>query len=108
MVFGQDANFGDEAILTRYNADLANDLGNLAQRSLSMIGKQLGGVLFVDFGQVSLHAWDPPINDLRFAAGFGFRYATPVGPVRLDFGFPFQPRDRDRSWQIFFDIGQSF
>jgi outer membrane protein insertion porin family len=72
------------------------------------IYKQLGGVLFLDFGQVSLHAWDPPINDLRFAAGFGFRYATPVGPVRLDFGFPFQPRDRDRSWQIFFDIGQSF
>jgi len=48
------------------------------------------------------------INDLRFAAGFGLRYATPIGPVRLDFGFPFQPRSRDRSWQIFFDIGQAF
>ncbi|MGC1465670.1 MAG: class I tRNA ligase family protein, partial [Pseudolabrys sp.] len=32
-------------IVNRINADLANDLGNLAQRSLSMIGKQLGGVL---------------------------------------------------------------
>ena len=30
MIFGQDASFTDEAILARYNADLANDLGNLA------------------------------------------------------------------------------
>jgi outer membrane protein assembly complex protein YaeT len=70
--------------------------------------QQVGGVLFLDFGQVSLHKFDPPITDLRFAAGFGLRYATPIGPVRLDFGFPFQPRSRDRSWQIFFDIGQAF
>jgi methionyl-tRNA synthetase len=43
--FGQDGNYSHEAIVTRINADLANDLGNLAQRSLSMINKQLGGAL---------------------------------------------------------------
>jgi methionyl-tRNA synthetase len=43
--FGQDGNYSHEAIVARINADLANDLGNLAQRSLSMIGKQCGGVL---------------------------------------------------------------
>ena len=43
--FGQDGNYNHEAIVARTNADLANDLGNLAQRSLSMIGKQFGGVL---------------------------------------------------------------
>jgi methionyl-tRNA synthetase len=43
--FGQDGNYSYEAIATRINAELANDLGNLAQRSLSMIGKQLGGVM---------------------------------------------------------------
>jgi methionyl-tRNA synthetase len=43
--FGQDGNYNYEAIVARINADLANDLGNLAQRSLSMIAKQLGGVL---------------------------------------------------------------
>ena len=42
--FGQDGNYNHEAIVARINADLANDLGNLAQRSLSMIAKQLGGV----------------------------------------------------------------
>ncbi|MBW7968502.1 methionine--tRNA ligase [Bradyrhizobium sp. BR 10289] len=43
--FGQDGNYNHEAIVARINADLANDLGNLAQRSLSMVAKQLGGVL---------------------------------------------------------------
>jgi methionyl-tRNA synthetase len=43
--FGQDGSYSHEAIVARINADLANDLGNLAQRSLSMIAKQLGGVL---------------------------------------------------------------
>ena len=43
--FGQDGNYNHEAIVARINADLANDLGNLAQRSLSMIARQLGGVL---------------------------------------------------------------
>ena len=43
--FGQDGNYSHEAIVNRTNADLANDLGNLAQRSLSMIAKQFGGDL---------------------------------------------------------------
>jgi methionyl-tRNA synthetase len=43
--FGQDGNYSHEAIATRINADLANDLGNLAQRSLSMVARQLNGVL---------------------------------------------------------------
>ena len=43
--FGQDGSYNHEAIVARTNADLANDLGNLAQRSLSMIAKQYDGVL---------------------------------------------------------------
>ena len=41
--FGQDGNYSHEAIVNRINADLANDLGNLAQRSLSMIAKNCDG-----------------------------------------------------------------
>lgn len=41
--FGQDGNYNHEAIVGRINADLANDLGNLAQRSLSMIAKNCEG-----------------------------------------------------------------
>jgi methionyl-tRNA synthetase len=41
--FGQDGNYSHEAIVARMNADLSNDLGNLAQRSLSMIAKNCDG-----------------------------------------------------------------
>lgn len=41
--FGQDGNYSHDAIVGRINADLANDLGNLAQRSLSMIAKNCEG-----------------------------------------------------------------
>ena len=43
--FGQDGSYSEDAIITRINTDLANELGNLAQRSLSMVAKNLGGVV---------------------------------------------------------------
>ncbi|GHB34223.1 methionine--tRNA ligase [Pseudovibrio japonicus] len=43
--FGQDGNYNHEAMVNRINADLANDIGNLAQRSLSMIFKNCEGKL---------------------------------------------------------------
>ncbi len=49
--FGQDGSYSHEAIVNRINADLANDLGNLAQRSLSMIAKNCSGIV-------------PPFGDL--------------------------------------------
>ena len=43
--FGQDGNYSHDAIAGRINSDLANDLGNLAQRSLSMVAKNLDGTV---------------------------------------------------------------
>ena len=43
--FGQDGSYSAEAIVARANAELANSFGNLAQRTLSMIYKNLGGIL---------------------------------------------------------------
>src|SRR6476660_50227 len=43
--FGQDGNYSHEAIVNRINADLANDLDNLAQRSLTMVARNFSGVL---------------------------------------------------------------
>ena len=70
--FGQDGNYSHEAIVNRINADLANDLGNLAQRSLTMIGKQLGGVMpapgaFSANDQTILAAADAMIGKAREA-----------------------------------------
>ncbi len=43
--FGQDGSYSEDAIITRINADLANELGNLAQRSLSMVAKNFDGIV---------------------------------------------------------------
>ncbi|WP_019516765.1 methionine--tRNA ligase [Sphingomonas sp. Mn802worker] len=43
--FGQDGSYSAEAIVTRVNAELANAFGNLAQRTLSFVAKNLGGAL---------------------------------------------------------------
>ena len=43
--FGQDGSYSDEAMITRINTDLANELGNLAQRSLSMVAKNFDGIV---------------------------------------------------------------
>ncbi len=70
--FGQDGNYSHEAIVNRINADLANDLGNLAQRSLTMVGKQFGGKLpepgaFTDNDKAILGAADGMIGKAREA-----------------------------------------
>jgi methionyl-tRNA synthetase len=70
--FGQDGNYSHEAIVNRINADLANDLGNLAQRSLTMVARQLGGTLrepgaFSDADKTMLAAADGMVGKAREA-----------------------------------------
>ena len=72
--FGQDGNYSHEAIVNRINADLANDLGNLAQRSLTMVARNFGGVLpqpgaFSAADQAILAAADAMIGKAREAHG---------------------------------------
>jgi methionyl-tRNA synthetase len=45
VVFGQDGNFSRDALITRYNADLANGLGNLCSRTMTMIENYCGGLI---------------------------------------------------------------
>ena len=45
MAFGQDASFADDAFLARYNADLANDLGNLVSRAATMVHRYASGAV---------------------------------------------------------------
>jgi methionyl-tRNA synthetase len=54
VVFGADGNFAYDAMVTRYNADLANGLGNLASRTLSMIHQYRGGVVRLRAGEQPL------------------------------------------------------
>jgi methionyl-tRNA synthetase len=61
-VFGQDGNFSYDALVQRYNSDLANGLGNLASRTLTMIEKYCGGAMPKGSGEqaVSLAPWRVP------------------------------------------------
>jgi len=70
--FGQDGNYSHEGIVNRINADLANDLGNLAQRSLTMVTRQFGSALpqpgvFSDNDQAILSAADALVGRARDA-----------------------------------------
>ncbi len=61
-VFGQDGNFSYDALVQRYNSDLANGLGNLASRTLTMIEKYCGGAIPEGSGEqaASLAPWRLP------------------------------------------------
>lgn len=70
MVFGADASFSEEGLLGRFNADLANDLGNLANRTLAMTTKYFGGTV-PPAGQPE--AADTELAGLAVTAGQNFR-----------------------------------
>ncbi len=70
--FGQDGSYSHEVIVNRINADLANDIGNLAQRSLSMIVKNCDGLVpepgpFTTADQAMLTAADAMLDKARAA-----------------------------------------
>lgn len=77
---------------------------------------KLSGVAFIDGGNVWLDPWDVQPRDLRWAVGPGFRYDTPIGPLRVDLGLQLTPIDglviegnpEKRKWRIHFSIGQAF
>ena len=82
----------------------------------SSLRGNLGGVIFLDAGNVWADSWGIKLNDLRYAVGPGLRYQTPVGPLRLDFGYQLNPipglmvngSPQTRRWRIHFSIGQAF
>jgi outer membrane protein assembly factor BamA len=77
---------------------------------------KLGGVIFLDGGNVWTHPWDFNFNDLRYDVGPGLRYNTPIGPIRADFGYQLNPipgllvngKPEPRRFRFHFSIGQAF
>jgi len=69
----------------------------------------IGGVVFIDGGNVYDDELPDLSTNLQWSAGFGARYFTTFGPLRLDFGFPLNPRDGiDDFMQFYISIGQAF
>lgn len=77
--------------------------------SLALVG-------FIDAGNVWRGPRDADLGDLRVNVGPGVRYATPIGPLRLDLGYQLTPieglvvrgRPETRRWRIHVSIGQAF
>jgi outer membrane protein assembly factor BamA len=75
--------------------------------------KGLGLVGFVDTGNVFKYAGDIDLGDLRVASGFGVRYRSPIGPLRVDLGFKVHPLllesgGREKGYVVHISLGQAF
>jgi outer membrane protein assembly complex protein YaeT len=76
----------------------------------------LSVVAFADAGNAWNNAWDFNLNDLRYDVGPGLRYLTPVGPIRLDFGYQLKRipgllvdlKPEAHRYRFHFSIGQAF
>ena len=75
--------------------------------------KNLQFVWFTDAGNVFKTASDIRLDELRFSSGLGFRYRSPIGPLRVDWGFKLGTRllltgGRERSNVLHISLGQAF
>lgn len=83
-------------------------VGNLELRF--PLWEELGGVVFVDFGNAFEDVDLFSFGELRYTSGFGLRYNTPVGPLRFDWGIQLNPdpnaniSDND----FYLSVGQAF
>jgi outer membrane protein insertion porin family len=73
----------------------------------------LGAVGFLDVGNVFRRVGDIRLDELRAAAGFGLRYQSPVGPIRIDLGFKLDRRELapgrlERRSVLHISLGQAF
>jgi outer membrane protein assembly factor BamA len=87
------------------NGEIRRAVAKLSGRTVAVVG-------FVDAGNVFATASTLDITRLRGAAGFGMRYDSPLGPIRLDFGFKMRPEivggTRERRWEYHLSIGEAF
>ena len=81
--------------------------GNLEARV--PLYKKFRATGFLDFGNVFFQASDIDLGQLKYAAGFGINYVTPIGPVGLYFAWPLNPiNPAVDTFRVHFTIGPSF
>ena len=64
--------------------------------------------MFYDLGNVFSHRSDVSLADLENAVGFGLRYKTPLGPLRVDLGWNLNPSEGSRGPRLYVTIGNVF
>jgi outer membrane protein assembly factor BamA len=74
------------------------------------IYQKIGGVIFIDAGDVypKIHNFD--LGQLKYSPGFGLRYLSPIGPIGVDIAFPTNRINyqQDSPYQIHFTVGYGF
>jgi outer membrane protein insertion porin family len=91
--------------LVIFNSELRFPLGI----SAPFVGGTLGGAAFYDAGNVySNVTFKNVFTDLTHTVGFGLRYKTPVGPVRVDIGHLLNAPPGVKTYQFFLTLGQAF
>jgi translocation and assembly module TamA len=70
-------------------------------------GDSLGLVLFADGGEVS-DTQNPTDGAFRVGLGIGFRYYTPLGPVRVDLAFPTRRQSGEDKFEVYIGLGQAY
>jgi outer membrane protein insertion porin family len=71
-------------------------------------GAGFKGVIFYDFGQAYDDDQSIDFGELRHAAGYGIRWSSPLGPIRLEFGYPLDKETGDSSFVTLFAFGAPF
>jgi outer membrane protein assembly factor BamA len=102
----------DDGLSNGGNAELILN-AELRVETMRLFGRPLTTVGFVDSGQVFRVAHDLDLGRLRGTYGVGVRYDSPIGPIRLDFGFKtdrFTYRNglREAGWAYHLSIGEAF
>ncbi len=72
------------------------------------IGRGFGLVTFLDTGNVWEKLDDFNPTDLRYTGGLGVRYMTPVGPLRVDYGYKLDRKEGESAGEFHFSIGHAF
>ncbi|MGQ9920759.1 MAG: BamA/OMP85 family outer membrane protein [Desulfobacca sp.] len=73
------------------------------------IYRDFRGVTFVDAGNVFYKLKNTDLGRIKYGAGFGLRYQTPIGPIGLELAWPLNPINRQKdTYQLIFNIGHSF
>ncbi|HXZ44041.1 MAG TPA: outer membrane protein assembly factor BamA [archaeon] len=72
------------------------------------IWRWLGGAIFVDTGTVAQKVRDLSLSTFKTGVGASLRLITPVGPIRLDFGYALNHIPGENRWQFYFGVGNPF
>jgi len=93
-----------------------NSMLAISEELRATLRGKLGGVLFLDAGNVWAESFGFKLGDLLYAVGPGLRYQTPIGPIRFDMGYQLNPvpellvngSPQTRRFRFHFSIGQAF